>query len=523
MTGQTPGILRCAIYTRKSTEEGLEQNFNSLHAQRESAEAYIQSQRQAGWSVLPEHYDDGGFSGASMDRPALRNLLMQVEARTVDCVLVYKVDRLSRSLLDFARLMELFERCGVSFVSVTQDFNSTTSLGRLTLHILLSFAQFEREIISERTRDKLSAARRKGKWIGGYPLLGYDVVPGGGKLVINEKEAGQVREMFRICREAGTLEAAARLIRARGFTTKEWTTSRGKHHPPRPLTRSTLRRLLSNALYTGSVSHKGVLYAGEHEAIVEGELWAAVAEQLAANSAHLRGKAHRRQNALLENMLWCGDCLGPVIPTFTNRRGRRHAYYMCAGSRRASGTARCAARPVSAGDLEDSLRRQLEPVLGTQISRPVLQQFVERVSWVGSTGRVAAALRDGTVLEYILPRPPRGGRRHEDGPGPSVRVARVVRILAVATKLKRLLADGVADSYRELAQLGHISCARLSQIMLLTELAPSIQEELLFLPGTVLGRDRIHENQLRRIAQTVDWDEQRRRFRSVMDAAAGCR
>src|ERR1017187_438726 len=224
MTDQIPRALRCAIYTRKSTDEGLEQDFNSLHAQRESAEAYVLSQRQAGWVVLPENYDDGGFSGASMDRPTLRNLLMQVEARAIDCVLVYKVDRLSRSLLDFARLMEQFERCGVSFVSVTQDFNSTTSLGRLTLHILLSFAQFEREIISERTRDKLSAARRKGKWIGGYPVLGYDIAPQGGKLIVNQEEAGQVRDMFRICLEAGSLHVAAQVIGKRGFMTKEWTT-----------------------------------------------------------------------------------------------------------------------------------------------------------------------------------------------------------------------------------------------------------------------------------------------------------
>jgi site-specific DNA recombinase len=288
MTDQTPRVLRCAIYTRKSTDEGLEQDFNSLHAQRESAEAYVLSQRQAGWSILPDHYDDGGFSGASIDRPALRNLLMQVEARAIDCVLVYKVDRLSRSLLDFARLMELFERCGVSFISVTQDFNSTTSLGRLTLHILLSFAQFEREIISERTRDKLSAARRKGKWIGGSPVLGYDIAPQGGKLVVNEVEAGQVRETFRICHEAGTLQAAFLAVHERGFTTKEWTARSGKRHPAKPLARSTLRLLLSNVLYTGSVSYKGTVYAGEHEAIVDPQLWAAVGERLQVNSAHLK-------------------------------------------------------------------------------------------------------------------------------------------------------------------------------------------------------------------------------------------
>ena len=198
---QKPKTLRCAIYTRKSTEEGLEQDFNTLHAQREAGEAYVRSQQLSGWVALADRYDDGGFSGASLERPALKQLLSAIEAGKIDCVLVYKVDRLSRSLLDFARLISLFDRHGVSFVSVTQEFNTTTSLGRLTLNILLSFAQFEREIISERTRDKLSAARRKGKWIGGIPVLGYDVAPQGGRLVINEQEAQRVRDIIRHLRE----------------------------------------------------------------------------------------------------------------------------------------------------------------------------------------------------------------------------------------------------------------------------------------------------------------------------------
>jgi site-specific DNA recombinase len=190
---QTRRTIRCAVYTRKSTEEGLEQEFNSLDAQREAAEAYIKSQRHLGWTVLPQHYDDGGFTGGNIERPALKRLLEDIEAQRVDCVMVYKVDRLSRSLLDFARLMDRFDQRSVSFVSVTQQFNTTTSLGRRTLNILLSFAQFEREIIGERTRDKLSAARRKGKWIGGIPVLGYDVPPGGGRLIINDEEAVRVR------------------------------------------------------------------------------------------------------------------------------------------------------------------------------------------------------------------------------------------------------------------------------------------------------------------------------------------
>ena len=213
-------MMRCAIYTRKSTEEGLTQEFNSLDAQREAAEAYILSQRHTGWMAMPEHYDDGGYTGANLERPALRRLLADIEAGKVDAVLVYKVDRLSRSLLDFARVMGAFEKRGIHFISVTQPFNTTASLGRLTLNILLSFAQFEREIIAERTRDKMSAARRKGKWVGGRPVLGYDVAAGGGKLVVNEEEARQVRAIFGLYLEHCSLLAVVDHIQRRQWTTK---------------------------------------------------------------------------------------------------------------------------------------------------------------------------------------------------------------------------------------------------------------------------------------------------------------
>src|SRR6266852_4867523 len=219
MHNTTPTV-RCAVYTRKSTEEGLEQDFNSLQAQREAAEAFIKSQKHAGWTLIPHHYDDGGFSGGSLDRPGLQRLLEDVDARRVDCVVVYKVDRLSRSLLDFARLVDRFDQRSVSFVSVTQQFNTTTSLGRLTLNILLSFAQFEREIIRERTSDKIAASKRKGKWTGGMPVLGYDVDPRGGRLVVNEKEARRVREIFKLYQEYRSLTTAVAELARRGWTTK---------------------------------------------------------------------------------------------------------------------------------------------------------------------------------------------------------------------------------------------------------------------------------------------------------------
>src|ERR1700730_16003204 len=229
-----PVRIRCAIYTRKSTEEGLDQDFNSLQAQREAAEAFIHSQKHAGWILIPHRYDDGGFSGATMERPAIQQLLEDVEARRIDCVVVYKVDRLSRSLLDFARLIDRFDQRSVSFVSVTQQFNTTTSLGRLTLNILLSFAQFEREIIGERTRDKMSAARRKGKWTGGMPVLGYDVPPGGGRLIVNDAEAARVREIFGLYVQHRSLSAVIAELGRRGWTTKAFRSQRGKQHGGRP-------------------------------------------------------------------------------------------------------------------------------------------------------------------------------------------------------------------------------------------------------------------------------------------------
>src|SRR5216684_186000 len=274
--------VRCSVYTRKSTEEGLDQEFNSLEAQREAAEAFIRSQKGAGWKLVPARYDDGGFSGGNLERPALRRLLDDIDARRVDCVLVYKVDRLSRSLLDFARLMDRFDQRSVSFVSVTQQFNTTTSLGRLTLNILLSFAQFEKEIIGERTRDKMSAARRKGKWVGGTPVLGYDVDPAGGRLIVNEKEASRVREIFELFIQHHSLSAAVAELARRRWKTKSWRSQKGTAHAGRTFAPASLRRLLTNAVYAGMVEHRGAMYAGEHASIIEPPVWQQVNAELRA-------------------------------------------------------------------------------------------------------------------------------------------------------------------------------------------------------------------------------------------------
>ena len=265
--------VRCAIYARKSTEEGLGQPFNSLDAQRESAEAYILSQRHMGWTVLERRYEDGGYSGANLERPALRALMEDIKSGQVDCVVVYKVDRLSRSLLDFARLMGIFEEHRVSLVSVTQQMNTTDSLGRLTLNILLSFAQFERELIADRTRDKMRAARRKGKWLGGRPILGYDVDLAGGGLKINAEEAQRVRWIFQWMAEANSVAEVLGEISQRGWATKRWISRSGRQHPGRAFQESDLVRLVENVTYVGKLRDGEQVYQGEHAAIVDVALW----------------------------------------------------------------------------------------------------------------------------------------------------------------------------------------------------------------------------------------------------------
>jgi site-specific DNA recombinase len=262
--------LRCAAYTRKSSEEGLEQEFNSLHAQREAALAYIASQKSEGWIALPDHYDDGGISGGTLERPALQRLLRDIEAGMVDVVVVYKIDRLSRSLTDFAKLVDVFERHNVTFVSVTQQFNTTTSMGRLTLNILLSFAQFEREVIGERIRDKFAASRRKGMWMGGWPPLGYEIE--NRRLVVVEREAVLVRRIFDRFAKTGSALAVARELNAAGEVTKRRACADGIRGG-KAWTKGAVYKVLANHVYLGEAVHKGVAYAGEHAAIIDQRAW----------------------------------------------------------------------------------------------------------------------------------------------------------------------------------------------------------------------------------------------------------
>ena len=405
MTTSARPRVRCAIYTRKSSDEGLEQSFNSLQAQREACEAYIASQRHEGWHVIPKRYDDGGFSGGNMSRPALKQLLEDIAARLVDTVVVYKVDRLTRSLTDFAKIVEAFDQKGVSFVSVTQQFNTTASLGRLTLNILLSFAQFEREMIAERTRDKMSAARRKGKWVGGNPVLGYDVHPDGGSLVVNDGEATRVRAIFELYLELGSLLPVVDELEHRSWRLKQWTTRDGKTAGGKPFTRARLHQLLTNIAYTGQVRHRGEVYPGEHAAIVDAELWEKVQARLRANAPGSGRSLRNKYGALLKGIVRCATCNVGMVHTYTQKDARLYRYYVCVKAHQ-RGWTQCETRSVSAPELEQAVTDQIRGVGRNPVMLTAVMQRLEELG-AGAVRRedVAQALREFDGLwGHLAPR-----------------------------------------------------------------------------------------------------------------------
>jgi DNA invertase Pin-like site-specific DNA recombinase len=314
----------CAIYTRKSSEEGLEQSFNSLQAQREACEAYVLSQKHEGWQVLPALYDDGGFSGGNIERPGLKRLLADIASGKVSTVVVYKVDRLTRSLTDFAKIVEAFDAKGVSFVSVTQQFNTTTSMGRLTLNVLLSFAQFEREVTGERIRDKVAASKKKGMWMGGNVPLGYDLKDR--NLLINPKEAELVRLIFREYVRLGSVFELYEWLRDRGIRSKSRTATTGRKLGGAILSRGTLYHLLSNPLYIGKTAHKGKLYPGQHEAIIDATLWQQAADRLKGNRVRRKVSRNSSSERLLVGKLFTSEG-GRYTPTHAAKKDKRYYYY----------------------------------------------------------------------------------------------------------------------------------------------------------------------------------------------------
>lgn len=412
--------IRCAIYTRKSSDEGLDQAFNSLDAQREACESYISSQRHEGWKLIPTHYDDGGLSGGNLDRPALQRLLKDIADGKVDLVVVYKIDRLTRSLADFARLVDQFDASDCSFVSVTQSFNTSTSMGRLTLNVLLSFAQFEREVTAERIRDKITASKKKGYWMGGLLPLGYDRHPDPKMqtLVINDAEAEIVREIFHLYDQHGCLRQVEQEVISRGYRSKRRTFSDGKVTGSKPLSRGQINFTLRNPVYIGRIRHKQESHEGIHDAIVDQDLWDRVQEQLDQKSPK-KSRRPSRSGALLTGRIFdeTGDFL---TPTHSQKGSRRYRYYV-SGRLLAGSPTDASGWRLPAKQLEDavseavfrhinsdvsrvlsrpkpSLLESLKNSLGN-LSRNMATDFVERVDV--SAGQLDITLSVGAIAEWF--------------------------------------------------------------------------------------------------------------------------
>ena len=348
--------IRCSIYTRKSCEEGLEQEFNSLDAQRASAENYISSQAHEGWVLVNDYYDDGGFSGGNLERPALQRLFQDIREDKIDCIIVYKIDRLTRSLLDFSKIIQLLDEHNVSFVSVTQSFNTANSMGRLMLNVLLSFAQYERELTSERIKDKLEASCKRGMWMGGNIPLGYDAKDR--KLLINEKEAKIVRILFQNFAETASVTETARELNNLGFTTKTWISNNGKLHKGKRFNKSNVRRILNNHLYIGKVKHKDKLFDGMHKPIIDDQTWQKTRELLSTNNKIQLPSSRVTTAPLLKGIMNCGICGSKMTPTYTTKQGKRYRYYICQSKHKGNNDL-CKVGRISASETENLVTDQV--------------------------------------------------------------------------------------------------------------------------------------------------------------------
>ncbi|MBX3571663.1 MAG: recombinase family protein [Mesorhizobium sp.] len=417
--------LRCAVYTRKSTEEGLDQEFNSLDAQREACAAYITSQVGLGWKLVPDHYDDGGISGGTMERPALLRLLQDIRDKRVDVVVVYKIDRLTRSLADFAKIVEVFDGNGVSFVSVTQQFNTTTSMGRLTLNVLLSFAQFEREVTAERIRDKIAASRKKGMWMGGTVPLGYRVQDR--KLLVNESEASFVRSLFNRYLDLKSVPKLAAQV------SREAAATPSSRYHARPMASGMLYKLLANPLYIGKVRHRGEVYDGEHQGIIDVDLFDAVQKQLAEGAPVPKGTAMRRDSHLLTGILF-DDAGDRMAPTHGKANGRRYRYYVSGRVRRSPDTVPDSWR-MPASEIERVVRNQASAILR---DRGLIAGWVEQYA---SPDRILVGLDRAAGLALSL-------SEHEDADSQRSVIQLVFRSITVSTSAIRFEVNAWAIVWR---------------------------------------------------------------------------
>lgn len=484
--------IRCAIYTRKSTQEGLEQEFNSLDAQREAGEAYIKSQKHENWTLLPKHYDDGGFSGGSMDRPALHTLIADIKKGLIDVVVVYKVDRLSRSLHDFAKLVEIFEKHNVSFVSVTQQFNTTSSMGRLTLNILLSFAQFEREVIGERVRDKVAASRQKGMWMGGVPPLGYGIKDK--KLFIIPEEAETVRFVFREYLVSVSTLDLVRKLKTKGIKTKTWTSIRsGERREGVFFNKGTLYRLLHCRTYIGEAVHKDKSYPGEHQAIIDRDLFDKVQEKLNKQNPKADCNQHPSQG-LLKGLLFDADgrAYSPVCHV---RKGRNpYKYYVSQKAMRDGYDAVSGIKNIRMDDVDGIILQQIQNQIpkgwnnkSLQVKRNFIRQHVEKVVIRDGNIDISLKTEDGQETRSVPVHLRQYGHRKlvldSEGrdvvPRQSNKDSALIKALVRAHKWEKALSANSQKSLGTIAKTEDLESKYVTKIYRLNFLAPKIKEAIL--------------------------------------------
>jgi len=510
MTDRATKLVRCAIYTRKSTEHGLELEFNSLDAQREACEAYIKSQVHEGWKALPARYDDPAYSGGNLDRPALQKLLGDIDAGRIDVVVVYKIDRLTRSLADFAKLVEAFDKKSISFVAVTQQFNTTTSMGRLTLNVLLSFAQFERELSSERVRDKVAASRKKGKWTGGSAPLGYDIREK--KLVINQPEAETVRYIYRRYLDLKCLRQLAADLRDRRVVSKQRRNSSSRNSGGVQLTHGPLAYLLKNRIYLGEMGHKGAWYPGEHDPIIDPTLFGDVQGLLENNSVNRRLKRTDHQS-LLKGLLF-DDRGNRMSPSFSSKRGVRYRFYVSAAATARRRDSAGSIPRISAPDVESTivaaLRQRFAKTSDNMSDQHIIGAFIDRV--VVSETAIQIMLKAGAATEKLIeiarPQPPISRRaRIDDGACKPTREPDVglIHALARAHLWRKALSDGSYQSVEELAGFAKWNPKVVRKALRLAFLAPDITEAIIL--GT--QPQRLGLSKLQSVC-AYSWDEQRR-------------
>jgi site-specific DNA recombinase len=510
-----PRILRCAIYTRKSTEHGLELEFNSLHAQRDACEAYIKSQASQGWRALPQKYDDPAYSGGNLDRPALKKLLTDIDAGKVDVIVVYKIDRLTRSLADFAKLVEAFDARSISFVAVTQQFNTTNSMGRLTLNILLSFAQFERELSSERVRDKVAASRRKGKWTGGTVPLGYDAKDK--KLVINKVEAETVRTIFKGYLEQKSLSKLIAELDREGIVTKRRDTDVPKYRGGIPFTYGPLAHVLKNRVYIGETGHGGKWFKGEHKAIVDHVTFDQVQKLLATNANTEKAGRHG-SGALLLGKLY-DDRDNRMRPSFTCKNGVRYRFYVNVALLRARKDAPCSIRRVSAPEIECVIEfaiRERMGVAGQQTPTNLIFDRIERVvlkaDRIEVTAQIVGSARASGVETFDIPWIPGAKpdltrvKLTERGNQNPKLVQAVVR----AHAWLRQLSDGTHASIEDLATAVNFNPKVIRQALRFAFLSSAVTDSIL--QGTQPAHLSLASMPL---TLPLSWDQQDRALRSA--------